>query len=121
MSENRDWPTVSDPRLLAVLQAQIDGALQDLHLCTEDGLGHLARIIEFHPEDALTPHVLAALTDLQGIDRAMQRLQNVISSLDDWEKACEPTQSTPAWLQVLAGRYVMPEEREVVSRVLGNV
>ena len=73
MQDSDHWPSVSDPRLLAVLQAQIEGALQDLHVSTEEGLGHLARIIESHPDSELVPHVLSALTELQGIDRAAQR------------------------------------------------
>ena len=115
------WPNVSDPRLLSVLQAQVVGALQDLHLCTESGLGHLAKVIELHPESELTAHVLAALTDLQRIDRVMQRLQNVVGSLEEWKNASrEQSLGTPAWLDTLVGRYVMPEEREVVTRVLSD-
>ena len=119
MSDTRDWPTVSDPRLLAVLQAQVVGALQDLHMCTEDGLNHLAQVVELHPDSELIPHVLSALTDLQRIDRAMQRMHNVVSSLDEWKRASDVrTHDTPTWTEALTGRYVMPEERETMNKVL---
>jgi len=119
MNENRDWPSVSDPRLLAVLQAQVVGALQDLHQCTDDGLNHLAQVIELHPDSELVPHVLSALTDLQRIDRAMQRLHNVASSLDEWKRAtCVHAHDAPTWTDALTGRYVMPEEREAMNKVL---
>jgi len=121
MDHSESWPNVGDPRLLAVLQAQVTGALQDLHLCTEDGLGHLAKIIELHPESKLTVHVLAALTDLQHIDRAMQRLHNVASSLDEWKRASSGQGlGAPTWVEALTGRYVMPEEREAVTWVLDD-
>jgi hypothetical protein len=121
MERPEDWPNVSDPRLLAILREQVAGSLHDLRLCSEDGLDHLAKIIESHPHDALTTHVLSALTDLQRIDRVMQRLQNVISSLDEWEKSCDHARlDDPAWLEHLIQRYVMPEEREVVTRALSH-
>ncbi len=121
MSENQGWPTVSDPRLLAVLKAQVTGSLQDLRLCTDDGLGHLAKIIELHPDSELVPHVLSALTDLQRIDRAMQRLHNVVSSLDEWNRASgAQAHDAPSWIDALTGRYVMPEERETMNKVLSD-
>lgn len=115
------WPSVSDSRLLEILQAQVVGAIQDLHFCTDDGLEHLAEIVKMHPDSELCTLVLAALTDLQRIDRVMQRLQNVANSLDEWRHSSStPPPGKPVWLDVLTRRYVMPEEREVVAEVLAD-
>lgn len=121
MHEADSWPIVSDSRLLAILQAQVTGALQDLNYCTDDGLEHLAKIIKMQPDSDLSNLVLAALTDLQRIDRVIQRLQNIANSLDEWRQSLgSPPLGRPTWLDSLTGRYVMPEEREVVAGVLNG-
>lgn len=120
-ASNGDWPQVEDVRLLRVLAEQVAGALRDLHHCSEDGLGHLARAMEMHPRSDMAPHILAALTDLQKIDRAMQRLKNVETSLSEWSQASVhggQERPEPAWAALLSSRYVMPDENVVLNRVL---
>ncbi|HKJ83030.1 MAG TPA: hypothetical protein VJ961_03300 [Mariprofundaceae bacterium] len=117
--DDRIWPSVSDARLVQVLQQQVAGALGNLHDCTEDGLGHLAKALDYHPDSEVTPHILRALTDLQKIDRAIQRLRNVADSMDEWSSASgDVPQDRPAWAEVMAERFVMPEEGSVLERIL---
>lgn len=118
MSENV-WPTVGDARLLIVLEKQVAGALKNLHDCTEDGLGHLAQALEHHPDCEVAPHIMRALTDLQKIDRAAQRLHNVAENLAEWAKvARDAPDEQPAWAEAVAARFVMPEESTVLKQVL---
>lgn len=115
------WPAVSDVRLLRVLEKQVSGALQDLHDCTEDGLGHLARVLEHHPDSVVTPHIMRALTDLQKIDRAAQRLRNVAYNLAEWaDFTREKPYERPTWADAVSSRFVMPEESSALKQVLGD-
>ena len=51
----------------------------------------------------------------------MQRLHNVVSSLDEWKRASSAQGlGAPTWVEALTGRYVMPEEREAVTWVLDD-
>lgn len=119
MSDASVWPAVGDARLLHVLQRQVAGALKNLHDCTEDGLGHLAKALEHHPNSEVTPHIMRALTDLQKIDRATQRLRNVSDSMAEWaEVARNQTDERPTWLDAVSARFVMPEEDVVLKQVL---
>ncbi len=118
------WPQVGDARILHALEKQVTGALRDLHTCTEDGFGHLEKALDRHPKSEVTPHIIQALTDLQKIDRATQRLQNVADSLDEWFGAeCSGmsdavSHGRPSWADAIAARFVMPEEKTVLRLAL---
>ncbi len=113
------WPAVGDPRLLRVLEKQLIGALEDLHGCTEDGLGRLAQAMEQHPKSVIIPHIMQALTDLQKIDRVKQRLGNVVENLSDWAATIQQqTHEPPAWANAVSSHFVMPEEGAVLRSVL---
>ncbi len=113
------WPAVGDPRLLRVLEKQLIGALEDLHGCTEDGLGRLAQAMEQHPESVIIPHIMQALTELQKIDRVTQRLGNVVENLSDWAATIQQqTHEPPVWANAVSSRFVMPEEGAVLRSVL---
>jgi len=113
------WPAVSDARLLYVLESQVTGALEDLHVCTEDGLGHLEQALDKHPKSGVSPHIIRGLTDLQKIDRVTQRLRNVAESLAEWAgDTHKKIDDRPMWADAVADRFVMPEESAVLKQVL---
>jgi len=59
---------------------------------------------------------MAALTELQNIDRVMQRLNNVMSCLDEWSEATKDKPVGEAtWKDTVHNRYVMEEERLVLK------
>jgi len=107
------WPNRADPKLLRVLQRQIEGAVQLLNESTEQGLHSLAEAMEKHPE--VENEVMEALHKLQNVDRVMQRLNNVKSCLDEWAVAMAAAPSDPErWRTAVEKRYVMEEERQVL-------
>ncbi len=113
------WPALGDPRLLRLLRRQVAGALQDLNTCTEDGLGLLAQAMEQYPESVMMPHIMQALNELQKIDRVMQRLDNVVGSLSDWDATIQQrTHKPPTWIDAVSSRFVMPEEGAALRAVL---
>lgn len=120
MSDASIWPAVSDVRLLHLLEKQVTGALQNLHACTEDGFGHLEQALENHPNSEIAPHIIQALTDLQKIDRATQRLRNVADSLAEWSEGADMPDDRPTWANAVSARFVMPEESTVLKQVLGD-
>ncbi|RLL53066.1 hypothetical protein D8Y20_06110 [Mariprofundus sp. EBB-1] len=109
------WPTEADPRLLRVLSRQVEGALSLLNESTENGLIKLSEVLEKQAGTEVESDIMDALTELQNIDRVMQRLHNVRSCLDDWSKATKALGTGEAsWKDEVAGRYVMEEERLVL-------
>jgi len=119
VSRSGIWPRVADARLLHMLEAQMDGALACLRASTEDGLAHLEEAMKQHPKSETAPHIIRALTDLQNIDRAMQRLGNVRMTLDEWARDARRRPSgRPAWADAVAARFVMPEESSALTRML---
>ncbi len=117
--EGRVWPEVADHRLLSVLRKQISGALELLNTSTEEGLVKLSQAMDRDASGELTEDIMGALTDLQNIDRVMQRLRNVESCLADWASSCADQQSYESlWKDEVEKRYVMEEEREVLRSEL---
>jgi len=117
--EGRVWPEVADHRLLKVLRKQIAGALELLNTSTEEGLVKLSQAMDRDSSGELTEDIMGALTDLQNIDRVMQRLRNVESCLADWASSCVDQQSHESlWKDEVEKRYVMEEEREVLRSEL---
>ncbi|MDX8392020.1 MAG: hypothetical protein R8K53_05555, partial [Mariprofundaceae bacterium] len=109
------WPEVADKRLLTVLHKQVAGALELLNASTEDGLIKLTDAMDRDVEGVLAKDIIAALTDFQNIDRVMQRLRNVESSLSDWAIAQNGQAPAEAiWKDEVEKRYVMEEERQVL-------
>lgn len=109
--------------MLAVLAGQVTGALEELHHCTREGLEYLSRGMELQPDSEISLHLLAALTELQKLDRVVQRLKNVESILLEWLHANEGKQvkcEKPAWAEVLINRHVMPDEDAVLINVLAG-
>ncbi len=112
------WPKHADQRLLRVLKGQIEGSLALLHKSTDDGLAKLMDAMDQNPGGAVEGDILAALTDLQNIDRVMQRITNVMTTLDDWSKATDPVTGKPLWEEEVSKRYVMEEERQTLRKEL---
>ncbi|MDX8407404.1 MAG: hypothetical protein R8L58_03350, partial [Mariprofundaceae bacterium] len=109
------WPKVADPRLLRVLTRQVEGALQLLNESTENGLIKISEVLEKEAGTEIEGDIMDALTELQNIDRVMQRLHNVRSCLDEWSQAVKDVDAgEPGWQQSVADRYVMEEERLVL-------
>ncbi|MFQ5356195.1 MAG: hypothetical protein ACE5DY_06865 [Mariprofundaceae bacterium] len=117
--EGRGWPGVADYRLLRILQKQVSGALELLNTSTEDSLVKLSQAMDHDSSGELTDDIMGALTDLQNIDRVMQRLRNVESCLADWASASTDQKSDEMlWKGEVEKRYVMEEEREVLRSEL---
>ncbi len=109
------WPKEADPRLLRVLTRQVEGALSLLNESTENGLMKISAVLENGPSAEVEEGIMEALTELQNIDRVMQRLNNVKSCMDDWSQAVgEQGQVEVTWKDAVADRYVMEEERRVL-------
>ncbi|MDX8407784.1 MAG: hypothetical protein R8L58_05310, partial [Mariprofundaceae bacterium] len=111
------WPKIADKRLLKVLQKQVEGSVTLLESSSEDGLIKLTEILDMGVSAEMEEKIMAALTDLQNIDRVMQRLNNVKSCLQDWSAASNQT-SDAAWKDEVEKRYVMEEERTVLKEEL---
>jgi len=112
------WPQVADKRLLRILHKQVGEALELLGRSSEAGLVKLAEAMDKDESGALADDIMAALTDLQNIDRVMQRLRNVESCLADWAEAAPEATGEPRWREAVEGRYVMEEERLVLRSEL---
>jgi len=111
------WPKVADKRLIKVLEKQVDGSVQLLEQSSEDGLIKLTEILDMGVSAEVEDRIMAALTDLQNIDRVSQRMNNVKSCLQDWGKAAQ--ESPPAvWKDAVEKRYVMEEERQALKEEL---
>ncbi|RMH50292.1 MAG: hypothetical protein D6682_07215 [Zetaproteobacteria bacterium] len=109
---------MADRRLLRVLAGQLEGALNLLKESSEDGLIKLSGALDEQPGEAVEFQIMEALTDLQNIDRVSQRLHNVRSCLADWAEHASAPEGEAPWKDVVAARYVMEEEREVLRREL---
>lgn len=105
------WPDTADARLLRVLRKQVGEALDLLGRSTEEGLVKLAEAMDKDESGAVSDDIMAALTDLQNVDRVMQRLRNVESCLADWAEAAPASSGEPRWREAVESRYVMEEER----------
>jgi len=114
------WPQQADPQLLNVLQAQVDGSVQMLEQSSEDALLKLSEILDMDVDEAVQDKIMAALTDLQNIDRVSQRMHNVKYVLQDWSNASPPTGCAPGWIKAVKQSYVMEEERLVLKDVLSS-
>ena len=112
------WPETADARLLRVLQKQINEALELLGRSTEEGLVKLAEAMDKDESGAVSEDIMAALTDLQNVDRVMQRLRNVETCLADWAQAAPAPSGEPRWREAVESRYVMEEERLVLRSEL---
>jgi len=109
------WPKVADPRLLRVMTRQIEGSLQLLNESTENGLMKLSEVLEKNAGTEIEEDIMMALTELQNIDRVMQRLNNVRSCLDEWSQEVKDQDVGDAnWKDSVSARYVMEEERLVL-------
>lgn len=105
--------------MLRILQKQVSGALELLNTSTEDSLVKLSQAMDHDSSGELTDDIMGALTDLQNIDRVMQRLRNVESCLADWASASTDQKSDEMlWKGEVEKRYVMEEEREVLRSEL---
>ncbi|MBL1352549.1 MAG: hypothetical protein COA61_004325 [Zetaproteobacteria bacterium] len=109
------WPQTADKRLLQVLKKQVQGSLELLSESSEDGLIKLTEILDMGVSDAVEEAIMAALTDLQNIDRVSQRLTNVQTCLDDWSMHVGDASQAALWEEEVAKRYVMEEERMVLK------
>ena len=118
--EASGWPQQADPQLLSVLQAQVAGSVQMLEQSSEDALLKLSEILDMDVDAAVQDKIMAALTDLQNIDRVSQRMHNVEYVLQDWAAATPPTGRAPGWIETVKRRYVMEEERLVLRDVLSS-
>ncbi|MDX8413513.1 MAG: hypothetical protein R8J85_05440 [Mariprofundales bacterium] len=116
--DSGDWPKQSDLRLLQVLAEQIREAVTLLQSSSEAGLMKLMGLLESAPGEAVEGHVMDALGSLQNLDRVSQWVNNVTSTLDDWGKGVAPISGDAGWMQALANRYVMEEERAVLQRIM---
>ncbi len=112
------WPETADARLLRVLQKQVNEALELLSRSTEEGLVKLAGAMDKDESGAVSEDIMAALTDLQNVDRVMQRLRNVETCLADWAGAAPTPEGEPRWREAVESRYVMEEERLVLRSEL---
>jgi len=111
------WPKVADKRLIKVLEKQVDGSVQLLEQSAEDGLIKLTEILDMGVSSEVEDRIMAALTDLQNIDRVSQRMNNVKSCLQDWGKAA-PDAPPAVWKEAVEKRYVMEEERQALKEEL---
>jgi len=109
------WPQQADKRLLRVLQKQVEGSLELLSESSEDGLMKLTEILDMGVSEEVEEAIMAALTDLQNIDRVSQRMTNVKSCLDDWANHAPEAGRSALWEEEVAKRYVMEEERMVLK------
>ena len=112
------WPEVADARLLRVLRRQVAEALELLGRSAEAGLVKLAEAMDRDASGAVSEDIMAALTELQNIDRVMQRLRNVETCLADWAEAAPVPEGEPRWREAVEGRYVMEEERQALRSEL---
>ncbi|MDX8390170.1 MAG: hypothetical protein R8M38_06740 [Mariprofundaceae bacterium] len=108
------WPQVADKKLLRVLNSQVTGSLELLNKAVEDGLVKLTDALDCGVGGKVEADIMDALTDLQNIDRVMQRLNNVNGCLAQWEEAAQDVPGTPKWGEKLMKSYVMEEERKVL-------
>jgi len=98
-----------------VLTRQVEGALSLLNESTENGLTKISEVLEKEPGAEVEEGIMEALTELQNIDRVMQRLNNVKSCMEDWSQAVgDQGQAEITWKDAVADRYVMEEERRVL-------
>jgi len=118
--EESVWPQQADPQLLNVLQAQVDGSVQMLEQSSEEALVKLSEILDMDVEEAVIDKIMAALTDLQNIDRVSQRMHNVKYVLQDWAAASPYNGGALAWEETVKNRYVMEEERLVLNDLLSS-
>ena len=109
------WPQQADKRLLRVLKKQVGGSLELLNESCEDGLVKLTEILDMGVSEEVEDLIMAALTDLQNIDRVSQRLNNVKSCLKDWSDHVPESSQTALWEGEVSQRYVMEEERMVLK------
>jgi len=112
------WPKVADKRLIKVLEKQVHGSLQLLEESAEDGLIKLTEILDLGVSSEVEDRIMAALTDLQNIDRVSQRMNNVKSCLQDWGNASPDAPATVTWKETVEKRYVMEEERMALKEEL---
>ncbi|MDX8406016.1 MAG: hypothetical protein R8K50_07685, partial [Mariprofundus sp.] len=112
------WPQVADKRLLKVLEKQVQGSVELLESSSEDGLVKLTTILDMGLGSEVEDLIMEALTDLQNIDRVMQRMHNVRSCLQDWSAAAPPSPPSALWQEEVSKRYVMEEERSVLKEQL---
>lgn len=108
------WPTQADKRLLSILQKQVQGSLELLQKSTEGGLMHLSEALDSGDSAEAQEKIMLALTELQNIDRVMQRLTNVETTLGDWAAATNAPAGAAMWEDAVSKRYVMEEERQVM-------
>jgi len=116
--DSGDWPKQSDLRLLQVLAEQIRESVVLLQSSSEAGLMKLMGLLESAPGEAVEGRVMDALGSLQNLDRVSQWVNNVTSTLEDWGKGVTPISGDAGWMQALANRYVMEEERAVLQRIM---
>ncbi|MDQ6993564.1 MAG: hypothetical protein Q9M31_08810 [Mariprofundus sp.] len=109
------WPKVADKRLLKVLEKQVEGSLELLESSSEGGLVKLSEILDMGVGEEIEGLIMQALTDLQNVDRVMQRLHNVRSCLQDWGTAVPQAPASVAWKESVEKRYVMEEERDILK------
>ncbi|TLS67997.1 hypothetical protein FEF65_06020 [Mariprofundus erugo] len=112
------WPQTADRRLIKVLERQVEGSVSLLESSSEDGLIKLTQILDLGVSPEIEELIMAALTDLQNIDRVMQRLNNVKSCLQDWGSAAPAAPASALWKSEVEKRYVMEEERTVLREEL---
>ena len=109
------WPQQADQRLLRVLKKQVEGSLELLTESSENGLVKLTEILDMGVSEEVEEAIMAALMDLQNIDRVSQRMTNVQSCLDDWSNHVPEAANAALWEEEVAKRYVMEEERVVLK------
>jgi len=112
------WPQQADKRLLRVLKKQVGGSLELLNESCEEGLVKLTEILDMGVSEEVEDLIMAALTDLQNIDRVSQRLNNVKSCLKDWSDHVPEASAAALWEEDVSKRYVMEEERMVLKEEL---
>jgi hypothetical protein len=112
------WPQQADKRLLRVLKKQVGGSLELLNESCEEGLVKLTEILDMGVSEEVEELIMAALTDLQNIDRVSQRLNNVKSCLKDWSDHVPDSGQAALWEEEVSQRYVMEEERMVLKEEL---
>lgn len=112
------WPQQADKRLLRVLKKQVGGSLELLNESCEEGLVKLTEVLDMGVSEEVEDLIMAALTDLQNIDRVSQRLNNVKSCLKDWSDHAPETAQAVLWEAEVSQRYVMEEERMVLKEEL---
>ena len=112
------WPQQADKRLLRVLKKQVGGSLELLNESCEEGLVKLTEVLDMGVSEEVEELIMAALTDLQNIDRVSQRLNNVKSCLKDWSDHVPEASAAALWEEDVSKRYVMEEERMVLKEEL---